>query len=70
MEVEYNFSAFTIKKLKHICTCLNIDATGNKNTLIERLKYQCVVNYTKIDQCVTIMELTDLVDNINMDVEK
>lgn len=70
MEVEYNFSTFTTKKLKDICNALHIDATGNKKVLVERLNQQCVTNYKNVDQCITDMELLDLFDNINMDVEK
>ena len=70
MEVEYNFTKFTIKNLKYICTSLHIDATGNKNTLIERLNYQQATNYKALDQCITMMELTKSFDDIHMDVEQ
>lgn len=70
MEVEYNFSTFTIKKLKDMCTYLNIDNSGKKKVLIERLNHHSTTHYEKMNEFITLMEITNRMDDIHMDVEK
>jgi hypothetical protein len=56
MDIEYNFSVFTITQLKSLCYYLNICDLGTKDVLILRLKS---VDFDKVDQYIDFIDLNN-----------